>query len=157
MNFHGEFSHPYIDKDMENAGLKQKVNELINDEMKNIEKERKCIEEVFETHTQSLEHGFPCQTEMQEYADLGREMVLLEELIKNQDRITQKEIEQQQAQLAEKKREKMFLVNETGKVLGERQSLQEAQVERLNRMQHKEKAIKKSIQHIQDAIRSTLS
>ena len=147
------FVHPYIDKEIENEGLRERVENLLRDEMEGRrETEIEAPVAFAEAKIDSVD-----KTEVDEYEDLGREMMLLEALIQSRGDAFRRQIESLERELAGKRREKASLEQALHTVLLERQTQQEGHAERLIRLKEKEEMLRQSNAQLRQAIEAKKS
>lgn len=146
------FVHPYIDKEVENEGLREQVENLVRAEMEGRRETEIEAPILPEAKIDSVD-----KTEVDEYEDLGREMMLLEALIQSRGDAFRRQIESLEHELAAKRRDKASLEQALHALLLERQTHQESHAERLTRLKEKEEMLRQSNAQLRQAIEAKKS
>ena len=149
-SFEGEYSHPYIDQEINLPGMREYVQSLIDEEKQKVPQEEPKIDIV---EYKKSEGFVPKEFSSNAYyEDLLQQKELLEIMLSRRSEYWRKEIRQLQKLVYSVEEEINGVKSDIDEVTIKRKELQESHITRLHRLKERKKQLKESIDKLKGFI-----
>ena len=151
----GEFSHPYIDKEIDNLEIKNKVDFLIEAELEKMGTEESEISTFPPPAIDYSEVQNLCQLNLEgasKYEDLCQQESLLEVLVKRQGEFWDDEIKRLEQYIQATNMQKAQLSSNIAQINLQRKILQEKEADRIKKLEARQADLEQTIKDMKDAI-----